>query len=353
MKSIRINTGKPYDIHIGLGAFRELPALLGRLYDGRRPRVALITDSNVNELYGRKAIGYLKSAGYSAYRYSFPSGEASKTLRTVEKIYKFLAKHSITRSDIIVALGGGVVGDIAGFAAATWLRGIEFIQIPTTFLAMIDSSVGGKTGVDTAAGKNLVGAFWQPSMVICDPRMLDTLADPIFADGVAEAIKYGAIMDAKLFELLDSRSVRRKIEQVIHRCIELKKQVVEQDERDHGVRQWLNFGHTLGHAIEKESEFAVSHGRGVAIGMVMLTRACERAGVTPPGTSDRIATCCERYKLPTKTDIPLAQLCESCLSDKKRSGDLLTLVALEQLGTATLYPIEADRLYDFMTEGSL
>lgn len=353
MKTIQIETGKPYDIHIGTGAFRELPVLLDRLYDGRRPNVALITDSNVNELYGRKAIGYLKAAGFVAHRYSFPSGEASKTLRTAERIYKFLAKNSITRSDIIVALGGGVVGDIAGFAAATWLRGIDFIQIPTTFLAMIDSSVGGKTGVDTAAGKNLVGAFWQPSMVICDPRMLDTLSDPFFADGVAEAIKYGAIMDEKLFELLESRSVRRRIGYVIRRCIELKKQVVEQDERDHGVRQWLNFGHTLGHAIEKQSEFAVSHGRGVAIGMVLLTRACERAGVTPPGTADRIASCCERYSLPTETDIPLDLICESCLGDKKRSGDMLTLVTLEQLGKASLYPIEADRLYDFMTEGLL
>ena len=290
----------------------------------------------------------LKDAGYPVCKFVFPHGEESKTLETVINVYDFLSAHGITRSDLIIALGGGVVGDLAGFAASSWLRGLDFIQVPTTFLAMIDSSVGGKTGVDIPQGKNLVGAFWQPKLVVCDPDTLDTLPEATFSDGVAEAIKYGAILDSDLFSLLESKNLQEHLEEVISRCVDLKREVVEQDERDKGIRQWLNFGHTLGHAVETYSDFTLTHGRGVAIGMVMISEACEKAGITPKGTAKRISDCCRRYGLPVSTDAPLATLCETCMQDKKRAGSKISLVILEKIGKAALYPVEAEKLHSFL-----
>ena len=213
---------------------------------------------------------------------------------------------------------------------------------------MIDSSVGGKTGVDIPQGKNLVGAFWQPKLVVCDPNTLDTLPEETLADGIAEAIKYGAILDSSLFELLENSDLQEHLEEVISRCVNLKREVVEQDERDKGIRQWLNFGHTLGHAVETYSNFTLAHGRGVAIGMVMVSKACENAGITPKGTAKRIADCCQRYGLPVSTDAPLAVLCETCMHDKKRTGSKISLVVLERIGKATLYPVEANQLSSFL-----
>lgn len=358
MKTIHVAAGRPYDIRIGGGLLGELPALLTGICGERRPRLALITDDRVNALAdgARRPVpdlqAALEAAGYPVCKFVFPNGEVSKTLDTVREVYGFLSANSITRTDLILAVGGGVVGDLAGFAAATWLRGVSFVQVPTTLLAMVDSSVGGKTGVDIPEGKNLVGAFWQPSFVACDTDMLSFLPAETFADGMAEVIKYGAILDESLFSLLEAGAPGDRIREIIARCVDLKRQVVEEDERDRGLRQILNFGHTFGHAIEKESAFSVTHGQGVAIGMALMARACERAGLTPAGTADRIARCCALHGLPTRTDYPLEILCAHAMGDKKRAGDRLTLVTLERLGKAALHPVDAAALLDFMKGGA-
>lgn len=348
MKTITVKTGKPYNIKIASGLLNRFPEILSETLGSQKPTLAIVTDDTVDALYGQTLHKQLADAGYSVCKFVFAHGEESKTLETVTRVYDFFSANSITRSDLVIALGGGVVGDLAGFAAASWLRGIEFIQVPTTFLAMIDSSVGGKTGVDIPQGKNLVGAFWQPKLVVCDPNALDTLPKETFADGVAEAIKYGAILDDALFELLEQKEIADHLEDVIACCVNLKREVVEQDERDKGIRQWLNFGHTLGHAVEAHSNFTLAHGRGVAIGMVMVCEACEKAGITPNGTAKRIANCCQRYGLPTSTDAPLAVLCKTCMQDKKRVGSSISLVVLEKIGRAALYPVQADKLHAFL-----
>ncbi len=365
MKTIDVHTGRPYPIHIGEGLLSHFIELFRQVYGQRRPKLAIITDDCVDSLPGAFGpdggqppvaflLDALRQAGYETCKFTFPNGEASKNLQVVSDVYAFLSAHEITRSDVLIAFGGGVVGDLAGFAAATWLRGIDFIQIPTTLLAMVDSSVGGKTGVDIPQGKNLVGAFWQPSLVVCDTSMLRTLPASIVADGMAEVIKYGAILDAPLFDLLCAHAGEPGFLEsplfhtVIARCVELKRDVVEQDERDKGLRQILNFGHTFGHAIEKQSQYSIPHGEGVAIGMVMISRACEKAGLTPVGTAEKIAACCEAYSLPVETDYPLELLCRHALGDKKRAGSKITLVTLEQIGKAALYPVETGRLHAFM-----
>ncbi len=351
MRTIAIKTGKPYTVKLEQDALSQFVPLFQEVYGQRRPKLAIVTDDTVQALYAERLQQLLRQAGYETCCFAFAHGEASKQLSTVNEVYRFLFAESITRSDVIIALGGGVVGDLAGFAAATWLRGIDFIQVPTTFLSMIDSSVGGKTGVDTSFGKNLVGAFWQPTLVVCDPLTLETLPDEYYRDGIAEAIKDGAIMDAELFAIVERGQLKERLLDVIERCIDLKREVVEADERDHGVRQWLNFGHTLGHAVEKESNFCISHGKGVSIGMALVCAAAENAGITPAGTGARIAACCAQYQLPTTTDIPLKTLCTHALGDKKRKGANLTLVVLEQLGKAALHTLPTDALLSFL-EGS-
>ncbi|MCI8755013.1 MAG: 3-dehydroquinate synthase [Oscillospiraceae bacterium] len=346
MKTILTKTQNPYPIYIENGLLAQLPELTAQINPSCK--LAVITDDTVASLYAQSLCDSLKAAGRDVCLYAFPHGEASKNLGTVQKVYSFLSENEITRSDMVIAVGGGVAGDLAGFAAATWLRGIPFIQVPTTFLAMVDSSVGGKTGVDLPEGKNLVGAFWQPRMVVCDPSTLNTLPAETLSDGVAEAIKTGAILDLELFEILEQGQLKQHLTHVIARCVELKRDVVEQDERDKGIRQWLNFGHTLGHAIEKASGYTLAHGKAVAIGMVMMAKACEQKGLTPEGTAKRIAGCCARYHLPTQTSYDPQTLCQYCLGDKKRAGSTISLVILEKLGKAALYPVQAENLLAFL-----
>lgn len=342
MQIISTQTKTPYSIYIEEKLLTRVPEFIEA---GRK--IAIVTDDTVNALYGEALSASLEAAGRTVCKFVFPHGEHSKSLQTLSQVYTFLSQNAITRTDLIVALGGGVVGDLAGYAAASWLRGIDFVQIPTTLLAMVDSSVGGKTAVDLPEGKNLVGAFWQPSMVLCDPTTLETLPQETFADGMAEAIKTGAILDEALFALLE-QDISGRMTEIIARCIDHKRRVVEEDERDTGIRQWLNFGHTLGHAIERESGYTIAHGRAVAIGMAMITRACERQGLLAAGTAERIAACCARYGLPDTTPYPLDVLCAHCMGDKKRAGATLNLVILERLGKAVLYPIAAQSLQAFL-----
>ncbi|MBQ3855784.1 MAG: 3-dehydroquinate synthase, partial [Ruminococcus sp.] len=294
-------------------------------------KAAVITDDTVNTLYGDTLEKTLTNSGFTVCRYVFPHGEASKCSDTLNKIYAFLCENSITRSDCIVAIGGGVVGDISGYAAATFLRGIKYIQIPTTLLAQIDSSVGGKTAIDLPQGKNLVGAFKQPALVICDSDTLKTLPPQTLADGMAESIKYGMIKDSELFNLIadhDLSTIDQVMDQMVYTCIDIKRAVVENDEFDHGERMLLNFGHTLGHAMEGWHNYTnYTHGMGVAAGMCIMS-----AKTAPAEVTERLKKCVETYGLPTDTEAPMAELLPFCATDKKCLSDRINYIVCEKIG---------------------
>ena len=266
MKTVTVNASVRYDVLIEKGLLSHCGEKTAEVFSPQKSAAAIITDDNVSALYLNTVVRSFEQAGFRVCHFTFLHGEDSKSHAVLMNVYDFLIQNHITRSDFIVALGGGVVGDLAGFAAATYLRGIPFIQIPTTFLAAIDSSVGGKTAVNIPAGKNLIGAFHQPSLVLCDPNTFDTLSEQTFAEGCAEMIKYAMIWNRDFFDLLESCDIHQQIEQIVAYCVDIKRQVVEQDEQDNAIRMILNYGHTLGHAIEKVSNHAVTHGYGVALG---------------------------------------------------------------------------------------
>jgi len=264
MKSICVKASNEYQVMIGRGL---LPMLGEQIASVCKPQtVAIISDSTVWPLYGETAAKSIENAGFTVISFVFPAGEASKNGETYLQALNFLAEAKVTRTDCIVALGGGVVGDLAGFTAATYLRGVSYIQVPTTLLAAVDSSVGGKTAIDLPAGKNLCGAFYQPRLVLCDTDTLSTLPQDIFRDGCAEVIKYGILYDPVLFGHLEKTGLNFDREAVITRCVELKRDVVAEDEFDTGARMKLNLGHTIGHGVEARSNFSLSHGKSVSIG---------------------------------------------------------------------------------------
>ena len=343
-----VHTAKPYEILLERGLLSRAGEECAKLF-APGARAMLISDSNVYPLFGEKVAVSLREAGFRVFSCTFPAGEQSKQLSTVEGFYRALAENHFTRSDFVVALGGGVTGDMAGFAAATFLRGIDFVQVPTSLLAQVDSSVGGKTGVDLPFGKNLVGAFHQPRLVLIDPDTLDALPPHFFADGMGEVIKYGCIRDKDLFENLEKQDVKEHLEEVIFRCVDCKRQIVEADALEKGERMLLNFGHTLGHAMEKLRDFqGLSHGEAVGIGMVLISQAGEKAGLTQPGTADRIAALLEKYGLPTKTTDTPAELAAAASLDKKTDGDNLHLILLQSIGEACIHTIPAADLLGFL-----
>lgn len=345
---LTVQTDNPYSVFIEYGLLARTGEHCLSLFPAGT-RVMVISDSNVFPLYGETVMDSLRRAGYEVHSCVFPAGEQSKLLSTVETFYRALAENGFTRSDFIVALGGGVTGDMAGFAAATFLRGIDFVQIPTTLLAQVDSSVGGKTGVDLPFGKNLVGAFHQPRLVLIDPNTLSTLSPHFFADGMGEVIKYGCIRRPALFKYLMEEDAREHLDVVINECVDCKRRIVEADALDKGERMILNFGHTLGHALEKLHGFSgLSHGEAVGIGMVLISKAAERAGLTAPGTSEKIVTLLERYHLPTKTDWSMEQIAEATALDKKSVGKNLRLILLHDIGDAYIYTLPRENLQEFL-----
>lgn len=345
---LTVQTAKPYSILLERGLLAQTGKHCLPLFS-TGTRAMVISDSNVFPLYGETVMDSLRRAGYEVHSCVFPAGEQSKLLSTVETFYRALGENGFTRSDFIVALGGGVTGDMAGFAAATFLRGIDFVQIPTTLLAQVDSSVGGKTGVDLPFGKNLVGAFHQPRLVLIDPDTLSTLPPHFFADGMGEVIKYGCIRRPALFNRLLHEDVQEHLEEVIYECVDCKRQVVEADALDKGERMILNFGHTLGHALEKLHGFSgLSHGEAVGIGMVLISKAAERAGLTAPGTSEKIVTLLERYNLPTATDRNMDELAKATALDKKSAGKNLRLILLHEIGDAYIYTLPREDLGNFL-----
>lgn len=346
MKKLRVNVGAGYDIFIEKGLLSSCGEYIKNVTDAKK--VCVISDTNVFPIYGDKVCQSIEEQGFEVLTYVFEAGEASKTTSTVISMVEFLAQNELTRGDIVVALGGGVCGDMAGFAAAIYLRGIDFVQIPTSLLAQVDSSVGGKTAVDLPQGKNLCGSFHQPVLVIIDPDTLDTLTPHFFSDGMAEAIKTGCIKSAPLFDRIEKEDAKDFIEDMIFDCVSIKAGVVERDEKEHGERALLNFGHTAGHSIEKLHNFStISHGEAVGIGMVMITAAGEANGITAAGTSDRIASVLKKYGLLTKDENSLKDIIENMNADKKRTSDSINFTLLHSIGDSFNQKIKYEEIPKF------
>jgi 3-dehydroquinate synthase len=346
---VRVNVSKPYDVLIGRGI---LDSVGERLREVSEPcRCAVITDDIVSELYKERVVQSLEASGFSAVSFVFQNGEQSKTLATFGKALEFLAEQKLSRTDLVVALGGGVVGDLAGFVSSVYLRGVRFIQIPTTLLAAVDSSVGGKTAVDLAAGKNLAGAFYQPELVLCDPDTLSTLPAEFIADGMAEVIKYGMIYDKELFSFVAGGANSDMYERIIRRCVEIKAHFVENDERDNGIRQLLNFGHTAGHAIEKCSNMTITHGNAVAIGMAIVAKACAAMGIAEQSLPSELISCLRNNNLPVECEFTAQELAAAALSDKKRRGGSISVVVVRAVGDSFLKPIRCEETADFFKQG--
>ncbi|MBQ9103749.1 MAG: 3-dehydroquinate synthase [Clostridia bacterium] len=345
MKTVKIKASKSYSVLIGENLINSLPKHFQKAKIGGK--LLIITDEKVNSFYGDKVLDILTFAGYNVQKYVVSGGEKSKSGKVYLEILDYLAQNEYTRKDTIVALGGGVVGDLAGFVSATYLRGINFVQIPTTLLAFADSSVGGKTAINLKSGKNLVGAFYQPKLVVCDISLIKTLDKKDYASGMAEIIKYGMIFDKKLLELIKN-GMEENAEEIIFKCVALKKRVVQKDEKDNGVRGLLNFGHTLGHAVEKCSGFRVAHGKAVAIGMSIITETCVRKGLIESEVLNTLTELLVQYGLPTKTDIPLETLMEATMLDKKRKGGIITAVIPKKMGKCILKDFTIESWKDFI-----
>lgn len=343
---INVRASRQYDILIGRGLLGSAGKLISEIH---APCKALIvSDDTVFGLYGKTVQTSLENSGFSCECFVFPHGEASKNPQNLIQIVSLAAKLHMTRSDIFVALGGGVTGDLCGFAAATYMRGVEFIGIPTTVLAAVDSSVGGKTAVDLPEGKNLMGAFHQPSRVICDTECFKTLDSHTFADGLAEAAKYGVIRSESLFRRF-SGDISGETDNIIAECVTIKKDIVEADEFDHGERALLNFGHTVGHAVEKLSEFKITHGHAVAIGMAVIAKCAEAYGLCENGTAKRIVEVLTKLGLPTETELSAREIASAALNDKKASGKTLSLVLPEKIGRAYVHDIPLNELESFLS----
>jgi len=343
-----------YPIHIKNGLLHEIGVQVKKIYKGSK--IAIVTDSSVNELYGQGVINSLKVSGFEPYKIVVKSGEESKSFKTLLEVYDKFLDFNINRGDIIIALGGGVVGDMAGFAASTFLRGIPLIQIPTTLLAQVDSSVGGKVAVDLPRGKNLVGSFYMPRAVFIDPLLLRTLSERFLNDGMGEVIKYGAIKDSQLFDSLmgyeNKEDLLKEIDKIIYTCCSIKAAIVEVDEKDTGERMLLNFGHTIGHAIEQFYNFKkYSHGEAVAMGMYSITKLGEELGITKIGTSISIKDILIKYNLPWMLpEINSSDIIETIGHDKKNIGKLMNFIFIKTIGNSFIDKIDKSKINNYLQE---
>ena len=349
MKTITVDASRSYLVKIGSGLLDSIGEEVRTVT--KATKLCIVSDSTVWELYGPRVQNSLEQSGFDCCRFVFPAGEQSKSAATWLGLLEFMAESRVTRSDCIIALGGGVVGDLAGFTAATFLRGIAYIQVPTTLLAAVDSSVGGKTAIDLPAGKNLAGAFYQPKLVLCDTDTLLSLPEDIFRDGCAEVIKYGILYDPTLFAHLEENTLAFDREYVIGRCVELKRDVVMEDEFDTGARMRLNLGHTVGHGVEANSNFTVSHGKAVAIGMAIVSRSATRENICPAPVTAQILSILRRFGLPTDTDCPARDIYRCALSDKKRAGGTVNLIIPERIGFCRILPTPVAQLLSFIEAG--
>ena len=347
MKKLTVKASRQYDILIEGGLLDRLGKIMSSYF--QPCRVAVITDDIVAKLYLSQSLSSLENAGFTCFPIEFKNGEGSKNLEVYGYMMERLASLGLDRGDLIVALGGGVTGDMAGFAAATYMRGIRCIQIPTTVLASVDSSVGGKTGLNLSSGKNLAGAFWQPSLVLCDTDTFSSLPSETFSDGVAEIIKYGMIWDKSLLASLAESSVIT--DDIILRCCSIKADIVNRDEFENGERRLLNFGHTIGHAIEKCSGYKIPHGHAVAAGMAIITRAAVKLGYAPQQVYALLSKALEVNMLPLGTHFSINELAEAALHDKKRSGDSIALIIPVSEGNCTVKAVPVTEISVWLKAG--
>ncbi len=347
MEKIHVSATGSYDIIIEDGIIDKTGEYVEKLVKGRK--AVLVTDDIVDGLYSERVEASLTKAGFVVYKFVMPHGETSKNAENFIKLLEFAAERRVSRSDVFVALGGGVVGDLTGFAASAFLRGISFVQLPTTLLAAVDSSVGGKTAIDLAAGKNLVGAFYQPKVVLCDTTTFNTLSEEIFADGMAEVIKYGAIIDRELWGWLKEPMGHDEIEKIVARCVSIKRDVVEKDEFDVGLRQILNFGHTIGHSIEVLSNYEISHGKAVAIGMSLVSEMSVENGYCKDDTlAAEMNEMLVRHNLPIDTEFETKALVEPIRSDKKGDSAGVNMILLEKIGQYIIKKTSFDDIYSML-----
>lgn len=343
-KIIHVKASKEYDVLIEKGLLDKV----GEIFkDKFLPcKVAVITDDVVDGLYVNGVINSLKSAGFSTVKFVLKNGEESKNFQTYFDIVSFLAKNQLSRTDMVVALGGGVVGDIAGFSASTYLRGIKYVQIPTTLLSQIDSSVGGKTAIDLKEGKNLVGAFYQPELVLCDINTLSTLPEKIYVDGLGEGVKY-ALLDKKVFDLI--KNGQFDLSEFVYLCVDYKRKIVEQDEFESGNRKLLNLGHTIAHGIEKLSSYTISHGNAVAMGILHVLNASKKHGFISKGEYDEMISVIENT-LKGKLDggkYALDKILECAVFDKKRVADYISVVMVKGVGACTVEKVKLTHLKEY------
>ncbi|WP_346896460.1 3-dehydroquinate synthase [Clostridium sp. UBA7503] len=353
MRNLQINLpNNQYEILIKSGIINSIGKEISKIYKGNK--IALITDENVDEFYGDIVKKSLEDNNFKVLKVVLKPGEGSKSMESLMKLYNELLDFKLNRGNLVIALGGGVIGDLAGFCAATLLRGIPFVQVPTSLLAQIDSSIGGKVAIDLPRGKNLIGNFYHPRAVYIDPQVLKTLEKRYVNDGLGEAIKYGLIKDKQLFEKFESiesyEVLFEYIEDIIYKCCNIKKQVVEQDEKDKGERMTLNFGHTIGHAIEKlENYKGVSHGEAVAIGMYSIALRCEELNICKDGVANRIKRLLDKFNLPydfqgkTREDI-----IDAISVDKKTIGNFINLILIEDIGKVFIHKASHEELKKFI-----
>ncbi|MBQ8144723.1 MAG: 3-dehydroquinate synthase [Butyricicoccus sp.] len=344
MRTLSLNASNTRsDILIGQGLLDEAAEQCAAVFSPSR--VHIVTDSNIAPLYLEKLE---KQFTLPVSHTIIPAGEEHKRLSTVETIYHDLLSNGMTRKDLIIALGGGVTGDITGFAAATFLRGVALCQIPTTLLAQVDSSVGGKTGVDLPEGKNLVGAFYQPRLVLIDPNVLTSLPDRVFSEGMGEVIKYGCISNPAILEMSAAPDYKENIENIIYECVKIKRDVVAVDEHDTGLRMILNFGHTIGHAAEKLGNYVdLAHGEAVAIGMVAAMRLSNQMGA-PVDHVPMLTVALQNAGLPTELTYEREAIYSALLSDKKKFGGTVNFILVRELGKAEIVPIDAEELHQLI-----
>lgn len=349
MERIHVSTGTAYDVLIENGLISHITDYLLPL---KAPcQTIIISDTNVAPLYLETVRKQLIAAGYQVNQFIFPAGEASKNATTLLKIVEHMASLKMTRQDLLIALGGGVVGDMGSFAAATFLRGIDYVQIPTSLLAAVDSSVGGKTAVNLEAGKNLWGAFKQPLTVLCDPDTLNTLPRDQWVNGCGEIIKYGFLDVPGLLPLLEKKPLidnPDQVSNVISRCVQAKASIVEADEREGSIRALLNLGHTFAHGIEKASHFAIPHGNAVAIGLMLMAKGAVKNDDLDPIVVEKLKSLLEAHHLPFQTTIPKEALLEAAKNDKKSHGDTITIVIPQDYGHSILKTVSHQELATYL-----
>ncbi len=350
MRKVSIEASKSYEVYIEKGSLKTAGTLAREISKGTK--AVIVSDSNVAPHYSQMVLESLRDAGFEADIFVIPAGEASKNPENLIKGANFLIEKGLTRSDLVVALGGGVVTDLGGLLAATYQRGISLLQIPTSLLAMVDSSVGGKTAVNLQSGKNMFGVFYQPSAVLCDSEVLKTLPFDEFSNGIAEVIKYAVLRGGTVAKLLENEDITPYLDELIEECVKIKRDYVARDEFDKGDRQFLNLGHTVGHAIERASNFSVAHGSAVAEGMCIMARACEKSGICEKETCMWIEKMCKKYSLPTESNISLKELYLDSMADKKREGKSLSFIMIKAVGECYLHKTDAEYMKEILMLGN-